>query len=67
MPLTSKDQLKLIRAGFTIIRRDYQRLAIKHKTKDVLHWKTLRGGFQSKAALDREMKELLEVSSIIED
>jgi hypothetical protein len=67
MPLHQRDQLKLIRAGFTIIRADYQNLLIKHKTYGVLHWKTLKSGFASKAALDREMNQLLTISTIIND
>jgi len=66
MALYQRDQLKLINAGFILIRADYGRLAIKHKTKGIHDWKTLDAGYTSKVALDRKMKELLKISNIIE-
>lgn len=66
MALTNKDTLKLVRSGFTIIRADFQNLKIKQKNKDILHWKTL-DAFETKAALIRKMKQLLENNNIIED
>lgn len=65
MALSQSDQMKIINAGFIIIRKDYENLLIKHKTKGVLHWRTYRSGFTSKAALDREMKDLLANQKII--
>ncbi len=66
MPLTNRDTLKLVNAGFTIIRADYFRLRIKQKNKDVLHWKTLDIA-ETKAALARKMQELLKNDNVIED
>ncbi len=53
--------------GFTIIRADLFRLAIKFKDKNNLHWKIYEGDFESKAAVERRMKELLKQSDFIED
>lgn len=64
--MTQADQLKIIKAGFTIIRADLFRMAIKTK-KGSFEWRTLEKGFPSKAALDRRMKELLKDSHTIED
>lgn len=66
MALSQADQLKIINAGFIIIRADYENLRIKHKMKGVLHWKTFRSGFLSKSALEREMKALLTRGKVIE-
>lgn len=65
--MTSKDQLKVIRAGFTIIRADLHNLLIKKKDKDHLHWVTLKNGYSSKAQLQRAMTALLNDPKIIED
>lgn len=64
--MTAKDQLKITKAGFTIIRADFANLRIKHKT-GLQEWSTLEKGFKSKAALQRRMKELLEMNLIVED
>ena len=64
--MTAKDQIKLIKKGFTIIRADMFRLEIKYKS-DSHSWKILEKGFTSKAAVERRMKELLENQSFIED
>lgn len=65
--MNAKDQLKVIRAGFTIIRADEHHLALKYKDKNNENWKILRSGFPSKAALDREKKEFLKMNLYIED
>jgi hypothetical protein len=65
--MTAKDQLKVLRAGFTIIREDIQNLKIKHKIKDLTNWTTYESGFKSKAELRRRMDELLKLTKIIED
>lgn len=67
MPLTNNDAQKLIKAGFTIIRADYQRLVIKYKGKGQCEWKDLEKGFLSRAGLERRMKELLKNDLIIND
>ncbi|WP_395974215.1 hypothetical protein [Chryseobacterium cucumeris] len=65
--MTQKDQVKVMRAGFKIIRADVQNLVIKFKDKDNLHWKTLQSDFKSKAALQRGMETLLKMQLFIED
>lgn len=65
--MTSADQLKVIRAGFKIIRADENQLIIKFKDNENLDWKILEKGFKSKAELNRRKSELLNLSNIIED
>ncbi|AZA87131.1 hypothetical protein EG349_10205 [Chryseobacterium shandongense] len=65
--MTQKDQLKVMRAGFTIIRADEHNLQLKFKDRNNLHWKILRSGFSSKSALQREKKEFLKMNLFIED
>lgn len=69
MPLHSRDVLKLLKAGFTIIRADNINLKIKCKSYDnrTPEWTTLEKDFTSKAAVRRKMDELLENKKIIED
>lgn len=67
MALNSRDVQKILTAGFTIIREDRERLAIKCKTEKHREWHTLKKDFPSKAAMRREMDKLLEISNIIED
>ncbi|ROH98307.1 hypothetical protein EGI16_21760 [Chryseobacterium sp. G0240] len=67
MALHSRDVLKLLKKGFTIIRADNENLRIKHKSRTNTEWQTLEKGFESKAALRRKMDELLKLSTIIED
>lgn len=64
--MTQADQLKVLNAGFTIIRADLFRMAIKIK-KSGFDWRILEKGFASKAALERRMKELLKDPQTIED
>lgn len=65
--MTSKDQLKIMRAGFTIIRADENNLLLKFKDRNNLNWKNLRSDFPSKAALLREKNEFLKMNLYIED
>lgn len=65
--MSGKDQLKVINAGFTIIRADQHNLLIKKKDKENTNWSTLVNGFVSKAALKRKMDELLKKSNYLED
>lgn len=64
--MTQNDQLKLLKVGFTIIRRDYQRLAIKCKMGKRTQWHDLEKDFASKAALNRKAKELLKLPNCVE-
>jgi len=65
--MTQSDQIKVINAGFTIIRADEHNLLIKMRNKDHLRWVVLHNGFKSKAALKRKMDELLKLNLVIED
>lgn len=67
MPLQSRDVQKILKAGFTIIREDRERLAIKCKTEKQREWHTWDKGFTSKAAIRRAMDVLLKESNFIED
>lgn len=67
MPLSQKDQIKIMNAGFKIIRADFQRIAIKYKSDGRYEWRDLEKGFSSRAALIRRMKELAEDKKIITD
>lgn len=69
MPLHSRDVLKLLKAGFTIIRADNINLKIKCKSyfNKTNEWTTLEKDFTSKAAVRRKMDELLENKKTIED
>lgn len=67
MALHSRDILKLLKKGFTIIRADNENLRIKHKSRANTEWQTLEKDFKSKAALRRKMDELLTINTIIED
>ncbi|QFG53664.1 hypothetical protein [Chryseobacterium sp.] len=67
MGLHTRDVQKILKAGFTIIREDRERLAIKCKTATRREWHTLQKDFASKAAMRREMDQLLTISTIIED
>lgn len=65
--MTAKDQLKVIKAGFIIIREDKEKLLIKAKFNDNKNWHTQYDGFKSYAELLRKKTELLKESVIIED
>lgn len=67
MALNSRDVQKILKAGFTIIRGDQHRIAIKCKTLKQPEWHTFKNGFPSKAAMRREMDSLLTISTVIED
>lgn len=69
--MTAKDQLKLINAGFTIIRKEGEKnlFGKKIKYKDAEHheWATLYGNFVSNAAMQRKVTELLKMQTFVED
>jgi hypothetical protein len=65
--MDAKNQLKVIQAGFTIIRADDQpNVRIKAKNERYKDWATLEK-FDTKAARDRYMAELLKNPLVIED
>lgn len=65
--MTQKDQIKLLGAGFMIIRADYFRLQIKCKTFANADWKIAEKGFKTKLAMSNRMKELLQDLHTVED
>ncbi len=80
--MQSSDQLKLIRAGFTIIRQSWTvtfpnpeqptftkaaNCVIKAKTIDRHEWFNYETGFPSKAAMKRRVQELLREPNIVEE
>jgi hypothetical protein len=67
--MTAKDQLKLLSAGFTIIREQSLPGDLRIKYKDKLHheWTTLFKHFPTATALKNQMAELLKTSTIVED
>lgn len=66
--MDSQSQHKVIAAGFTILRSDDQpNIRIKYKGNGQSEWKTFEKPFESKAARDRRLKELLEKPKYISD
>ena len=69
--MTAKDQLKLLDAGFTIIRMEgrgtFSDKRIKYKNKEQRGWATLVSGFKSNSAMQKRVTELLKISTIVED
>jgi hypothetical protein len=67
MAMTMSDQLKVIKAGFVLIRADeYPTIRIKIKDGKSMEWRTLEK-FETKAARDRKMRDLLKSDMIITD
>jgi hypothetical protein len=65
--MNAQDQLKVIKAGFTILRVDWEKLQIKYKNKDHLEWSYLEDKYPSKASLKRDLAFLLLSSKSVED
>lgn len=66
--MDAKDQLKVINAGFTIIRsQEFPTLRIKHKDKDHHEWTTLEKDFPSIRQRDIRMQVLLLKPNYIAD
>ncbi len=64
--MNAKDQMKIIKAGFTIIREDEINLRIKKKV-DSHAWATFKSGFKNITAMRKEMKQLLQLNNVVED
>lgn len=64
--MTGKDQEKIRKLGVKILRRDYSKLLIKCKDKEHSDWIILEK-FNTKTAVDKKMREMLENPLIIED
>lgn len=67
LAMTARDQYKLTKAGFTIIRIDFENLRIKSKGQGGHEWKTFENGFKNKTDLLKRMSTLLKSEYIIED
>lgn len=67
--MNARDQRKLCKSGFTILRSDERngKPIIKCKDYDHPDWVTFKSDFKSKAERDRYMKELLEKEIYVED
>lgn len=64
--MNATNQLKVLLAGFTIIRE--RNLEIYAKTPDQTEWHKLEGPFSSYAARDRRMVDLMRNSAkVVED
>lgn len=50
--MTQKDQMKLLEAGYRIIRRDYTRMVLKQKTTHRYDWHNASAVFTTKVALN---------------
>ena len=63
-----RDQKKVIKAGFILIRPDDQPSPrIKVKDGKSSEWRTLNKSFETKAARDRELNRLLKLDLVIQD
>jgi hypothetical protein len=65
--MTAKDQLKVLKKGFFIIREDKENLTIKAKTLGKPNWHVLHDGFKTYAELQRKKIENLKLEFCIED
>jgi len=66
--MDATSQQKVIAKGFVILRSDDQpNIRIKFKGPGTSEWKTFEKAFDSKAARDRRMKELLTKPNYIFD
>ena len=65
--MTQKDQTKLLRHGFMIIRGDLHKMCIKVKTANYPEWRIYEKDFNTKRALFDRMEELLENEMIVEE
>lgn len=67
--MNAQDQRKLVRAGFTIIRKEsaFGRHRIKAKRNKKTEWCILHDNFESKAAMQRKVYELLRDDYTVQD
>lgn len=65
--MNAQDQLKVINAGFTILRVDWEKLQIKYKNKDRQEWSYLEDKYPSKASLKRDLAFMLQSKMAVED
>lgn len=66
--MNTRDQQKVINAGFILVRPDDQPSPrIKVKDGKSSEWRTLNKPFPTKAARDRELDQLLKLDTVIQD
>lgn len=65
--MTQRDQKKLLEAGYTLIRRNYTKMAISQKTTYRWDWHFREIGFTTKKALNERADSLLMDDKFIED
>jgi len=65
--MTQKDQIKVMSAGFRILRADMFRMQIKYKKESHPDWCVLENNFKTKKALLERMNYLLKAPNVIED
>jgi len=65
--MTQRDQKKLLEAGYTLIRRNYTKMAITQKTTHRWDWHVRESGFTTKKALNDWADSLLIEPKFIED
>ena len=64
--MTVKAELKLLNAGFIIIRKEEAAMKIKYKSREHPEWRTLSGEYTSKASLQKGIDHLLESPYVLE-
>ncbi len=65
--MTQRDQMKLLEAGYTLIRRNYTKMAITQKTTHRWDWHVRESGFTTKKHLNEQADSLLMDPMVIED
>lgn len=65
--MNAKDQYKIVKVGFMIIRADEQNLRVKAKTEERPEWHYIGEALKSKAELRRQINKLLELEKVVED
>lgn len=65
--MTQRDQKKLLEAGYTLIRRNYTKMAITQKTTHRWDWHFRETGFTTKKHLNEVAESLLSDDKFIED
>ena len=66
--MNTKDQIKLLKAGYLILRKDdTPTIRIKVKKYNTNEWQTFEKDFKTKAMRDRRMQELLQSDTTLED
>jgi hypothetical protein len=65
--ISQEDRKKLVEAGFTVIRADYNEMVIKQSTKQSFEWHVKHKAIRTNSEMDLKLKELLKSSITIID